>query len=28
MGFGGRIMGPETAEIFFIEGIEVHWRSF
>jgi hypothetical protein len=28
MCFGGRIVGPETAEIFFIEGIEFHWRSF
>src|ERR1041385_2476797 len=28
MCFGGRIMGPETAQVFLIEGIEVHWRSF
>src|ERR1700731_656606 len=28
MGFGGRVVRPEAAEIFFIKGVKVHWRSF
>jgi hypothetical protein len=28
MGFGGSIARTETAEIFFIKRVEVHWRSF
>ena len=26
--FGGRIVGPEAAQVFVVERIEVHWRSF